>query len=36
MLESRGFTIVATNYRITSKGEGIAEIDIVAEKNNET
>lgn len=36
MLESRGFSIIATNYRITSKGERIAEIDIVAEKDNET
>jgi len=35
MLESKGFAIVATNYKINSKGESIAEIDIVAEKDGE-
>ncbi len=33
MLESRGFSIVATNYKISSGGENIAEVDIVAEKD---
>ncbi|HEC76597.1 MAG TPA: hypothetical protein ENI33_05000 [Thermoplasmatales archaeon] len=35
MLESKGFSIVETNYKINSKGENIAEIDIIAEKNGE-
>lgn len=35
MLESKGYEIIATNYKINSKGENIAEIDIVAEKDGE-
>ncbi len=35
IIEGKGFSIIATNYKINSKGENIAEIDIVAEKNNE-
>lgn len=35
MLESRGFSIVATNYKISSGGENIAEVDIVAERNGQ-
>ncbi len=35
MLESKGYKILATNYKITSKGESLAEIDIVAEKNGD-
>ena len=35
MLENKGFSIVATNYKIKSKGENIAEIDIVAGKDGE-
>jgi len=35
MLESKGFSIIGTNYKIKSKGENIAEIDIVAEKDGE-
>ncbi len=35
MLENKGFTIIATNYKISSKGENIGEIDIVAEKDGE-
>ncbi len=35
MLESKGFSIIATNFKINSKGENIAEIDIVAEKNGD-
>jgi len=35
MLERRGFTIVATNHRVESESEEIAEIDIVAEKDGE-
>ena len=35
MLENKGFNIVATNYKISSKGENIAEIDILAEKNGQ-
>jgi len=35
MLESRGFSIIATNYKIDSKGENIAEIDIIAEKDGQ-
>jgi len=35
MLEGKGFKIVTTNYKINSKGENIAEIDIVAEKDGE-
>ncbi|MBC7129121.1 MAG: YraN family protein [Thermoplasmatales archaeon] len=35
IIEGKGFSIIATNYKINSKGENIAEIDIVAEKDNE-
>jgi len=35
IIEGRGFSIIATNYKINSKGENIAEIDIIAEKNGE-
>jgi len=35
MLESRGFSIIATNHKIDSKGENIAEIDIIAEKDGQ-
>lgn len=35
MLESKGYEIIATNYKINSKGENIAEIDIIAEKDGE-
>jgi len=35
MLESKGYSIIATNYKINSKGENIGEIDIVAEKDGE-
>ena len=35
MLESKGFDIIATNYKISSKGENIGEIDIIAEKDGE-
>ncbi|HEC82313.1 MAG TPA: recombinase RecB, partial [Thermoplasmatales archaeon] len=35
MLESKGFSIIETNYKINSKGENIAEIDIIAEKDGE-
>jgi len=34
-LEGKGFRIIATNYKINSKGENIAEIDILAEKDGE-
>jgi len=33
MLEQRGFRIIATNHKMESGGEEIAEIDIVAEKD---
>ncbi len=33
MLEAKGFSIVATNFKINSGGENIAEIDIIAEKD---
>jgi len=33
MLERRGFSIVATNHRVESGNEEIAEIDIIAEKD---
>ena len=36
MLKGKGFTILATHYKIKSQGEGIAEIDIVAEKEGES
>ncbi len=35
MLESKGYAIIATNYKISSKGENIGEIDIIAEKDGE-
>lgn len=35
MLEAKGYEIVTTNYKINSKGENIAEIDIIAEKDGE-